>query len=473
MLLNLIQTALLASFVGTTFCSVVLAEGKQQRPNVIFLLVDDWGWTDGACFGSDLYETPNIDRLVSQGMKFTDGYAACTVCSPTRAAVMTGKYPARLHVTDWIAGHNRKNAKLKIPDWTKYLPHEETTIAEALKPAGYKTIHLGKWHLTKPDLSMEAAGYPTTHGFDVNIGGGRWGAPGNYFHPFSRVGRVLPFLPKNTKEGDYLTDVLTDAALKQITENKDRPFYVYFPYYNVHTPIQGKPEYVKRYREKIESLDTKPRHRNATYAAMVQSVDDSVGRLMAKLVELGIADNTVIFLTGDNGGLSRVTHNHPLRAGKGSNYEGGVRVPTVVKWPGMTKPGSVSAEPIISVDYYPTILEMCNVAGDAQHNKHVDGVSITGVLKDASAQLDRDAIYWHYPHYHPGGSTPYGAIRRRDWKLIEFYEDNHVELYNLKEDIGEKNNLAASHKAKAKELRDQLHAWRKDVGAQMPTKKSK
>ncbi|MCG8583516.1 MAG: sulfatase [Pirellulales bacterium] len=442
-----------------------------KRPNVIFLLVDDWGWTDGGCFGSDLYETPNIDRLVSQGMKFTDGYAACTVCSPTRAAVMTGKYPARLRVTDFIAGHARPKAKLKIPDWTKYLPHTEVTIAEALKSAGYSTIHLGKWHLTKPNPEEIAEGLPTKHGFDVNIGGGRWGLPGSYFHPFHRGrGRAVPFLPRDTKQGDYLTDILTREATKQIAKSKDAPFYMYFPYYNVHTPIQGKAAYVEKYRKKIAAADKPLRHTNATYAAMVQSVDESVGRLMQELETHGIADNTVIFLTGDNGGLLRnITRNTPLRAGKGSTYEGGVRVPTVVKWPGVTKPGSVSHEPVISPDYYPTILDMCGATGDAAHNKNVDGLSLTRVLKDSGAKLNRNAIYWHYPHYHPGGSTPYSAIRARDWKLIEFFEDNRAELYNLKDDIGEKNNLAKSNPQKAKELRDQLHAWRKSVGAQLPT----
>ena len=458
----------LALLVMTIFST----RSNARSPNVIFLLVDDWGWTDGTCFGSDLYETPNIDKLASQGMKFTDGYAACTVCSPTRAAVMTGKYPARLHVTDWIAGHNRKNAKLRIPDWTKYLPHEEVTIAEALKSAGYKTLHLGKWHLTKPNLDQETEGLPTKHGFDVNVGGGRWGAPGSYFHPFIRPGRKHPNLPEGTKKGDYLTDVLTDSAVKLIADNKDAPFFMYFPYYNVHTPIQGKPAYVEKYKKKIADADKKPRHRNPTYAAMVNSVDDSVGRLMAQLEKSGIADNTIIFLTGDNGGVDRggkITDNQPLRAGKGSTYEGGVRVPTLVKWPGVTKPGSVSSEPVISCDYYPTILEACGAQGDAAHNKNVDGVSLAPALKDGSTKLDRDAIYWHYPHYHPGGSTPYGAIRARDWKLIEFFEDNHVELYNLKDDIGEKNDLAKSNPAKVKELRDKLHAWRKSVGAQMPT----
>ncbi len=427
----------------------------RRPPNIIFMLIDDLGWTDGGCFGSDLYETPHIDRLAREGMKFTDGYAACTVCSPTRAALMTGKYPARLHLTDWIAGHKRPKAKLAVPDWTMYLPRSEVTIATALKRAGYVTAHIGKWH-----LGNQQQGWPDKHGFDVNIAGYHAGQPPSYFSPYK-----IPTLTDGPP-GEYLTDRLTAEAVRFIGANKDRPFFLYLPHYGVHTPLQAKADVVAKYQKRI-----KPgmRHTNATYAAMIESVDDSVGRITSRLAELGLADNTVIFFTGDNGGLIRSTSNAPLRAGKGSSYEGGVREPLIVKWPGVTKPGSVCHEPVITTDFYPTMLAMAGTAGDTNHNAHVDGVSIVPLLKDAAAKLRRDALYWHYPHYHPGGATPYGAVRAGDWRLVEFYEDNHVELYNLKDDLGEKHDLAAQMPAKAAELRQRLHGWRRAVGAQMPT----
>lgn len=427
----------------------------EDKPlNVIFILVDDWGWTDAGCYGSDLYETPNIDRLARDGMKFTNGYAACTVCSPTRAAVMTGKYPARLHVTDWISGHRRPNAKLAIPEWTKYLDHKEVTIAEALKANGYSTCHIGKWHLGNRDH------WPLKQGFDFNIGGTHRGQPPSYFSPYR-----IPTL-KDGPRGEYLTDRESVEAAGFIEANRDKPFFIYLPHYAVHTPIQSKKELAAKYAAKIK---TGMRHRNSKYAGMVHSVDEALGRIMAKLDEFEIADRTAIFLTGDNGGLRNVTHNAPLRAGKGSAYEGGVRVPLMVKWPGVTKAGAVCAEPVVTPDFYPTILEMTGAKGDPQHNANVDGHSLVPLLKDASARLERDAIFWHYPHYHPGGATPYSAIRARDWRLAEFFEDNHVELYNLKDDIGETKDLAKENPEKAKELTDRLRAWRKSIGAQLPT----
>ena len=448
------------------------ARPAEAPPNIVFLLVDDWGHTGGGVFGSDYYETPNIDALAASGMRFTNAYAACTVCSPTRASVMTGKYPARLRVTDWIAGHDRPQAKLRIPEWTKYLPHKEVTIAEALRTAGYATGSVGKWHLTRPETDREHEGMPTRHGFDINVGGTRWGMPRSYFHPYGGgpggKSPLLAHLPPCGKKSDYLTDVLTNEAIRFIDAKKNEPFFLYLPYFNVHRPLEGKLEYVARFKEK-----EKPelRHRGAVYAAMLQSVDESIGRIVSRLDELGLAEDTVIFLTGDNGGLtlSETTDNAPLRDGKGSAYEGGVRVPGVVRWPGVTQPGSVSDEPIITPDFYPTILEITGTTGDTKHNQEVDGTSLVPVFRDAEAQLDRDAIYWHYPHYHPGGAKPYGAIRRGDYRLVEFYEDMRAELYDLKNDPGEKNNLLESQPARAKELRERLQAWRTTIGAQMPT----
>jgi len=440
-----------------------------RRPNLIFLLVDDWGWTDAGCFGSDLYRTPNIDRLAAAGMRFTDGYAACTVCSPTRAAAMTGMYPARLHVTDFIPGNERPHAPLKIPDWTMRLEHRYVTLAEALKPAGYATAQVGKWHLAPRDpqqRQIEDRDYfPVRHGFDVQVAATC--SPGTYFYPFAKRGYDTG-LAEGSKPDDYLTDRLTDEAIKFIEANRRRPFFLYFPYFNVHTPIEGRPDYAERYRKLIQPG---MRHTNPVYAAMVQSVDDSVGRLSDALDALGIAERTLIVLTGDNGGLDRdgdPTENMPLRDGKGSTYEGGVRVPTIVRWPGVTPPASVCHEPVITVDYYPTLLEIAGVEGDPRHNADVDGVSLVPLLKDPAASLARKAIFWHFPHYHNLGAAPYGAVRAGEWKLVEFYEDMRVELYNLREDVRERNDLAAKMPERAAELRRLLHQWREAVAAQMP-----
>jgi arylsulfatase A-like enzyme len=427
----------------------------ERPPNIVFFLVDDLGWTDLGCFGSDLYETPNIDRLARQGMKFTAAYSACTVCSPTRAALLTGKYPARLHVTDWIHGHKRPDAKLTVPKWTEYLPHEEVTVAAALKRAGYATASVGKWH-----LGDRRADWPDRHGFDRNVAGYGAGQPPSYFSPYR-----IPTLTDGPA-GEYLTDRLAAEAVRFVEANRERPFFLYFPHYGVHTPLQAKKELVEKFQRKV-----RPglRHTNATYAAMIASVDEAVGRVLAKLDELRLTDRTVVVFTSDNGGLLRSTSNAPLRAGKGSSYEGGVRVPAVVKWPGVTPPDSACAAPIITPDFYPTLLQIAGAAGDAKHNAAVDGVSLVPLLRDPYAALKREAIYWHYPHYHPGGATPYGAVRAGRWKLIEFFEDMHVELYDLADDIGEQADLAAKVPEKAAELRDRLHAWRKSVGAQMPT----
>ena len=440
------------SLVALQFCAPAAVKAA-TRPNFIFILVDDLGWTDLGCQGSKFYETPNIDRLANQGLRFTQAYSACTVCSPTRAALMTGKYPARLHITDWITGHVRPNAKLKVPDWQMHLPLEERSIAEALKDAGYATASIGKWHLGGTEF------FPDKQGFDVNIGGYDKGQPPRYFAPYG-----IPTLPEGPK-GEFLSDRLTDEALKFIEQNKSKPFFVYLPHYAVHTPLMGKPEVIVKYQAKADPNN--PQH-NPTYAALVESVDDSVGRILKKLEELKLTDDTVIFFNSDNGGLvlREVTSNLPLRAGKGSAYEGGVRVPLLVKWPGVTKPGTTCDMPVITPDYYPTILEIAKL--NPAKNQVLDGKSIIPLLEQADAPR-REAIYWHYPHYHPGGATPYSAIRDGDWKLIEFHERNQIELYNVKDDIGEKSDRATSMPDKAKQMREKLHTWRKQVGAQMPT----
>jgi len=423
----------------------------ERKPNFVFILVDDLGWTDLSCQGSKFYETPNIDRLARGGMRFTQAYSACTVCSPTRAALMTGKYPARLHITDWIKGHVRPKAKLKVPDWTMHLPLEERTIAEALKDAGYATASIGKWHLGGPEF------YPDKQGFDLNLGGTDKGQPPSYFSPYG-----IPTLADGPK-GEFLSDRLTDEALKFIEQNRAKPFFVYLPHFAVHTPLMGKTNVIAKY---VAKADPKSPQHNATYAALIESVDDSVGRILQRLDELKLAENTAIFFTSDNGGLALfdITSNLPLRAGKGSAYEGGVRVPLFVKWPGVTQSGSICSTPVITPDYLPTMLDIAQL----KPAKGLDGVSIVPLLKQAG-RFRRDTIYWHYPHYHPGGATPYGAIREGDWKLIEFFEDNHAELFNLRDDIGEQKDLAAKLPDRAKQLRGKLHAWRKSTGAQMPT----
>ncbi len=424
------------------------APQDQPRPNFVLILVDDLGATDLGCFGSTFYETPHLDRMAREGMQFTTAYAACTVCSPTRAAVLTGRYPARLHLTDWIAGHKRPYAKLRVPAFHQQLPLEEVTIAEALKPAGYVSASIGKWHLGGDGF------LPKRQGFDLNVAGDHRGQPPSYFDPFK-----IPTLA-DAKEGEYLTDRLTREAEAFLTQNKDRPFFLYLPHYGVHTPLQAKPEVVAKYKAKSKPGDP---HSNATYAAMIESVDDSVGRLLKKLDELKIADRTVVFVTSDNGGLLNSTTNLGLRAGKGSAYEGGVRVPLLVRWPGVVKPGSVCAEPVISVDFFPTIMEIPRF----KHFHEVDGHSMVGHLRQL-ANVQRDGIYWHYPHYHPGGATPYGAVRSGDWKYIEFYEDGRGELYNLKEDPAEKHDLAAKWPEAVASLRQKLAKWRMEMNAQMP-----
>ncbi len=472
--MRLLSTALAAACLLA--CVSDVGSDAEERPaNFLVLLVDDLGWTDLGCYGSDFYLTPNIDQLAADGVRFTHGYAACTVCSPTRAAMMTGLYPGRTNVTDWIPGHRRPRAPLRPPDWTMRLEHRHTTLAEALGAAGYRTAHVGKWHLMptlEPDVMADYA--PQHHGFEINIAGNQWGAPGSYFHPYVRNDREVYPLPEGGSEGDYLTDRLTDEALAILDGFGDEPFLLYFPYYTVHTPIQAKPEDLARFEDRV---DASKRHRNPSYASMLAALDRSVGRLRAKLEELGIADDTVIVLTGDNGGLDRKgpdgrmgnpTENDPLRAGKGSPYEGGVRTPTMYLWPGVTPPASVSDEPVITVDVYPTLLEIAGVQGDPAHNELVDGVSLAGVLRDPSAELDRQTLYWHYPHYHNGGSTPHSAIRDGDWRLVHFYEDGRAELYNLAEDVGESRELAAEMPDKAAELLAKLNEWRTAVGAQEP-----
>ena len=447
---------LFLALLGLT--SLFAAENTPARhPNVIVILVDDMGQTDLSCYGSRFYETPNVDQLAKDGVRFANGYSACTVCSPTRAALMTGKYPARLHITDWIAGHERPKAKLQIPDWQKFLPFEEITLAEQFKSAGYATASIGKWHLTPGLKEGDEAYYPDKHGFDVNLGGYAKGQPPRYVSPYG-----IPTL-KDGPDGEFLTDREADEAVKFIESNKDKPFFIYLPHYAVHQPIAGKPAVVAKFKDKAEqTADLK--QKNATYAALVASVDDALGTIRAALKRLKLDDNTIIVFTTDNGGLLPTTDNSPLRAGKGSAYEGGVRVPLIVYWPGFTKAGLVETSPAITLDLYPTLLEMTGVK---PLQSQVDGISLAPLLK-SGAKPDRDAIFWHYPHYHPGGATPYSAIRSGDLRLVHFYEDGRDELYDLANDIGESKDLATAQPERTKALRSRLDAWLKSVDAQLP-----
>ena len=449
--------------VRIAILALLCATAAGARPNFVFLLVDDLGYGDFGFNGARFYETPNIDRLASEGMRFSNGYAACTVCSPSRAAILSGCYPARLKLTDWITGHKRPYAKLAVPDWKMKLDHERVLLPEALKEGGYDTIFLGKWHLMpigQPDFEEH---YPTSHGFDINIGGREWGQPkgkGKYFSPFDMPGL------DDGKPGDFLTDRLTDAALDWLgSRDPQKPFLLYLSYYTLHGPIMAPPELVKKYKAKAAHFDNvKNEFLDPRRAGMVEKLDDSVGRILAKLEEMGVADNTVVILTGDNGGNYDET-TAGLKGFKGYSHEGGSREPLVIKWPGETRPGSECGVPVIGTDFYPTLLEMAGLP--LRPEEHRDGLSLVPLLTGKAGTLPRTNLYWHYPHYHR--TRPYGAIRSKDWKLIEFFEDGSLELYNLADDPFESTNLAAGNPEKAQALLEQLRAWRKSVGAQMPT----
>jgi arylsulfatase A-like enzyme len=439
-----------------------------KKPNFLFILIDDMGWRDLGFMGSTFYETPNIDRLADQGMVFSNAYSNAPNCAPTRASLMSGQYSPR-HGVYTVGNSDRGDKKLQkiipIPNKTT-LDANVTTFAELLKPAGYISASMGKWHLgTDPELG------PVSQGFDINIAGDKRGSP-------SRGGYFAPYQNENLHDGpqgEYLTDRLTEEALKFLETNKDNPFFLYLPHYAVHTPIQAKKKLIEKYKAKTPTGLQK----NPAFAAMIESVDQGAGKILAKLDELKLTENTVVIFTSDNGGVGgyreigiidkEITHNAPLKAGKGTLYEGGIRVPMTVRWPGRIKPRSTCDTPVITLDFYPTILEIAGIKKPANHI--LDGQSIVPLLTNKEG-LKRKAIFWHLPAYLPasGGfrTTPAGAIRSGDYKLIEFFEDNRIELYNLKDDIGEQKNLTEKMPAKAKELHDLLRDWRKSVNAPVP-----
>jgi len=444
-----------------------MVAAETARPNIVLIVGDDLGAMDLGCYGSKFHRTPNLDKLAAQGLRFTQAYAAAPVCSPTRVALMTGQHPARVGLTDWLPGRaNRPDQMLNRPEIPMQLPLEKLTMAEMLKAAGYGTIHVGKWH-----LGGEGFG-PLQQGFDVNIAGDQTGTPLSYFSPFkNNQGRFMPGL-EEAKDGEYLTDRLTDEALKQIDRQvaEKRPFFLYMPHYAPHTPMRAKAELIKGFDP---AGIPGGRQRNPIYAAMLQSLDESVGRILQKLEEKGIADNTWVIFTSDNGGLATTegpntpaTSNAPLREGKGWLYEGGLRVPLLIKGPGVKSPGRAVDVPVVSMDLMPTVAALADGARlpDVQ-----DGQSLLPVL-EGSGKPGRDTLYWHYPHYANQGGRPGGVVRKGDWKLVQFYENDRQELFNVAKDGSESNNLSVAEPEKVKELAAELAAWRAAVGAKMPTK---
>lgn len=442
-----------------------------EKPNIVFILIDDLGWTDVGCYGSRYYEIPNIDRLAAEGTKFTNGYAACAVCSPTRASILTGRYPARLGLTDWIRARfqggkipkNKQNPteyvripgrKLLCPPNPLWMELEEITLAEVLKEAGYTTCHIGKWHLGADDW------YPEEQGFDYNIGGCDFGQPPSYFDPYCREKQgCIPTLSPR-KEGEYLTDRLADEAVNFIRQHKDKPFFLYLAHYAVHTPIEGRPDLVTKYQHK-----TPTHQKNPEYAAMVEAVDQAVGRVMKTLDESSLREKTIVFFTSDNGGLIPITSNKPLRAGKGYPYEGGIREPVIVSWRGKIPAGVEVDDPISSIDYFPTICEAVGV--NLPRDRMIDGISLIPLLTRGKP-LNREALFWHFPHYRGKDVVPYSIVRAGNWKLIKRYEGKTFELFNLKDDLSETTDLAETYPEKVKELNEMLVGWLKDVGAKLP-----
>ena len=459
---------------GLATCGLAAAESA--RPNIVFFLTDDLGQRDLGCYGSTFYETPNLDRLAQGGARFTDGYAACPVCSPTRASIMSGQWPQRTGITDYIGAPMRpegwkRNTKLLPAPYRDRLALDAPTLAKSLKGAGYATFFAGKWHLGPEGW------WPENQGFDFNFGGIDRGGPyggSKYFSPYGN--------PRLTDgpDGEHLPDRLATEATRFIEANKDRPFFAYFSFYDVHTPLMAREDLRKKYEAKRERLglkaswgreaerDVRLVQEHAVYAAMVEAMDLAVGKVLAKLDELGLADNTLVIFTSDNGGLSTSegwpTSNLPLRGGKGWMYEGGIREPLIARWPAVIKPSRVIDTPVSSPDFFPTLLEA--VGAKPMPGQRVDGVSLMPLFKGDA--IPERPLFWHYPHYGNQGGAPAAAIRRGDWKLIHWYEEDRDELFRLSDDLGETNDLAAKEPQQVKRLREELEAWQQEVGAKLP-----
>ncbi len=428
----------------------IRCRAKRKRPNFIVILADDLGWPQISLHGSEYYQTPNIDRLAQQGMHFTDAYAAAPVCSPTRASLMTGQYPARLHITDFIAGGaDPKDAAYRQPKWQKWLPLEQVTLGENLQAAGYATALFGKWHLSPQYQGAEAESFnPLYQGFAETL---------------------LTFKPKKDDDPEkdaHNVQAITDHALAFLDKHRDQPFLLYIPHNTVHDPVMEKGALVEKYRQKpgVELSQNNP-----ILAAMVETLDRSVGAVLDKLDELQLTGKTMVIFYSDNGGLEKVAAQTPFRSGKANLYEGGIRVPLIVRWPGTIRPGSTSREPVTTPDLYATILEL---AGVPMLSGPVDGKSLVPLLTAKAASLEREAIFWHYPHYHSAGIGPCGAVRAGDYKLIEWYDvsrspsGKQYELYRLADDPGELHNLADQQPDKTAELARRLAKWRVQMGAQ-------
>lgn len=434
----------------------------QSNYNVIQIIVDDLGWKDLGVYGSDFHETPALDKFSEKAVVYTQSYASCNVCSPSRASIVSGKYPAKLNLTDWIEGWKMPYAKYLVPEWTMYLDPSQPTVGQLFKENGYKTAHFGKWHLG------EKEGYwPENHGFDENHGGWSKGAPHKnkkkgykgYFSPYGN-----PRL-EDGPEGEHLTERLAKEVCHFLEENQDTTFFVNLWFYNVHTPLQARKEKVEKYKKKEKGT----LHKNPVYAAMVEHMDDAVGEVLNKVEALGLMNKTVILFSSDNGGLigkpnNKVTNNSPLRAGKGSIYEGGIRIPTMLYAPHL-KPQMVDHQ-ISSIDYLPTLAKLADLKVDKKIKANWDGVSIV----EKKGKYTSRPLFWHYPHYHKQGAVPHTIAMEGDWKLIHNIENENYELYNLKNDLSEKQNLVEIEKKKFSELKKKMEAWKKEVSAQMPTK---
>ncbi|MCA9065405.1 MAG: sulfatase [Planctomycetaceae bacterium] len=435
-----------AAILTLSSCGFAGETETAERPNLVFILADDMGWADLGCYGHRFHETPVIDQLARDGMRFTDFYAT-PVCSSTRSTILTGQYSARTGITDFIPGHYRPFEKLVVPPIDHHLQQGIRTPGNVLRDAGYRTAHFGKWH-----VGNDAAHQPDQHGYE-----------------FTET--QLPAEMKGRKAaGPKKIDLINNASLWFIRENHDRPFFLTMSHHAVHIPVEARESTVARYREKTPP-DTGIN--NPVYAAMTEDLDTSIGRILALLDELHLTEKTIVVFASDNGGLRQtftgkgdiITTNAPLRDEKGTLYEGGVRVPLIVRWPGVVKGGTVCSVPSTTADLLPTF---CEMGGTTLPEQPIDGLSLAGLLRGATQNLNRDAVYFHYPHYHH--SRPAGAIRAGDWKLIEFFDDNSLELYNLSHDIGEQNNVSGQHPQRTQELLQRLRSWRKATGARMPTK---
>ncbi len=447
--------ALIAQLIDTP----TLNAQQNDRPNIVVIMADDLGWMDLHCQGNDLLDTPNLDRLARQGMRFTDAYAAAPVCTPTRAAMMTGQAPARLAITNHAPGnpdHVSQTTGLKGAEWTTYLSLDHVTIAEYLKRAGYATGFVGKWHLShRPGRDtegpLEPRLRPEFQGFDLNIGGCSLGGPPSYFEPY-RIPNITP-----RRDGDYLPERLADESIAFITEHRDQPFYLCLWNYSVHYPIQAPDPLIEKYKQR-------PGVENPGYAAMIEGMDRSIGRVLNALEESGLSDQTLVIFTSDNGSLFG---NKPLRKNKGYLYEGGIRIPWIVRWPGKVEPGTTCSTPVITTDTFPTILEAVGLT--LEPDQRCDGESIMPLIRQTGT-LKRNSLYFHYPNYAFHKQNRLGsAIRQGKYKLIHWYDDDSIELYDLTADIGEKENIAYQVPELSDKLLQKLQRWLQETDANMPT----